>query len=314
MKAALEETAAHGELTRQTTHLEHDLPGARGPHHLLGLGIQKGLGVGRLWLGEDGLHRPRLHQPTGLHDTDRLGKTPHHGKVVGDEQNAHARLFLEGDQEIQHLLSQGHVQRGGRLISNEQGGPTGQGHGNQRTLALPTRELMRIGHGAALWVIDAHAVEQADRPLVGLLAGQPFMQLQHLANLAANGEQRVEGRHGFLEDHGDLAAAQGPASRLGRLEQGLPAPKHLTRTLRLGQQAEDAQRRDRLARTGLAHQGHPLTPVDAEVQARHSLSMLAIGRVKCRGEPPHLEQDICGLGLVGLSHGGCRGHRGAPRQ
>jgi hypothetical protein len=36
---------------------------------------------------------------------------------------------------------------------------------------------------------------------------QGLFQLQNLGDLLADGHERIERRHGFLEHHGDLAAA-----------------------------------------------------------------------------------------------------------
>ncbi|MNL12537.1 hypothetical protein D3C87_1334090 [compost metagenome] len=82
------------------------------------------------------------------------------------------------------------------------------------------------------------------------------MKLEDLGHLVAHLHQRVQRRHGFLEDHGHAVAAQ--LAQLGvrsvrdvaARQQDLPAfqAQHV-----LGQQAHDGAARDRLARPGLAH-------------------------------------------------------------
>ena len=54
---------------------------------------------------------------------------------------------------------------------------------------------------------DAHEVEQFGGPRTGLVATQGLVAAQHLADLAADGEHRVERGHRLLEHVRDVAPA-----------------------------------------------------------------------------------------------------------
>ena len=62
----------------------------------------------------------------------------------------------------------GHVQRRGRLVGDQQVGPAGQRHGDHDALALAAGKLVRIGVDAPRRVGNADAIEQRERLLARL--------------------------------------------------------------------------------------------------------------------------------------------------
>ena len=60
-----------------------------------------------------------------------------------DKQVAHAELGLEIRQQVEHHGLHRHIQRGGRLIQNQQLRFGGNRAGDADTRLLPARELMR---------------------------------------------------------------------------------------------------------------------------------------------------------------------------
>jgi hypothetical protein len=99
-------------------------------------------------------------------------------------------------------------------------------------LALTARQLVRVSPKTALGVIDAGFGEQLHGPRIGLTPMQEFFELKHFRDLLTHRHQRVESRHRFLKNHGDLVTSN--ALHLSRrlLEQVLALPKHLTTELR----------------------------------------------------------------------------------
>ncbi len=91
-----------------------------------------------------------LYQMAVLHHRHPVGELAHQVQVVGDEYHGHAVFVLQLVQQVQNLATHGHVQCRGRLICQQQLGFAGQGHGDHGALALPTRELVRVGLEAAL--------------------------------------------------------------------------------------------------------------------------------------------------------------------
>ena len=63
--------------------------------------------------------------PAHLHHDHPLGHLRHDAQVVGDEHDRHAQLALQCAHEAQDLRLGGHVERGGRLVGDQQVGPSG---------------------------------------------------------------------------------------------------------------------------------------------------------------------------------------------
>ncbi len=110
-------------------------------------------------------------------------------------------------QQRQHLRLDRHVERGGRLVRDQQARIAGQRHRDHHALAHAAGELVRIG-------VDARRrIRNADEPqhLQDLLAplGPAHRPVQHdrLGDLVADGHHRVQRAHRLLEDHRDVAAA-----------------------------------------------------------------------------------------------------------
>ena len=97
------------------------------------------------------------------HDADALRHPPHDAEIVGDEQDRHAGLALQLAQELQDLRLHGHVERGRRLVGDEQVGLVGERHGDHDALALAAGELVRIGAEPALGLADADLLQELQR-------------------------------------------------------------------------------------------------------------------------------------------------------
>ena len=99
------------------------------------------------------------------------------------------------------------VERGRRLVGDQQLRLAGERHRDHRALALAARELVRKGVDAPLRLGDAGAREQLDRRARACAAAAALVQLEHLGDLVADRVERVQRGHRLLEDHRDLAAA-----------------------------------------------------------------------------------------------------------
>ena len=54
---------------------------------------------------------------------------------MGNHDDGHAQFFLQALHQFQNLRLNGHVQRGGRLVGDQNIGLAGQRHGNHDSLA-----------------------------------------------------------------------------------------------------------------------------------------------------------------------------------
>ena len=95
---------------------------------------------------------------------DTLRMLGNHAEVVSDHDDAHAEALLEIGNEREHLGLDGHVERRGRLIRDQEFRFAGQRHGDDRALAHATGQTVRILVDAPARIGNADQVEQLDRP------------------------------------------------------------------------------------------------------------------------------------------------------
>ena len=95
----------------------------------------------------------------------------------------------------------GHVQRGGRLVGDQQIRVVGQRHGDHHPLALPAAKLVRIGPRLPLRVGETDVGEQIGNLLARAAPVDPLVGDQNFCHLPVNALDRVEGDLRLLEDH-----------------------------------------------------------------------------------------------------------------
>src|SRR3546814_6526191 len=102
---------------------------------------------------------------------------------MGDEEDRHAVAPLDVLDESQDLRLRRHVQRGGRLIGDQQGRLQSQRHRDHDALALAAGELMRIGVVERLRLRQVHVAHCLQHARAPLAETEVAMDLQHLADL-----------------------------------------------------------------------------------------------------------------------------------
>ena len=175
----------------------------RGPGH----GRQQAPRVGVLRRREQRLGRGGLHDPARIQHRHPVADVPDDAQVVGDEHDAEALLPLEAAQQRQDLGGDGHVQRGRRLVRDEQPRPAQQGGRDHRPLEHAARELMRDRRASP----GRRRACPPTRARPGSARGpasprSPVVGRKHVRHLGTDGEHGVERRGRVLEDHGDLGA------------------------------------------------------------------------------------------------------------
>jgi hypothetical protein len=128
-------------------------------------------------------------------------------EIMGYEQKCRAARLAQVEQEINDLRLDRDIQRGRRLVGDEQFRLAGKRHGDHRALTHAAGQLVRVFVVSPRRLCDADSVQEIDAALVRLPPRQPKMKTNGLADLLSNREDRVEGGHRLLKDHADLAAA-----------------------------------------------------------------------------------------------------------
>jgi hypothetical protein len=200
---------------------------------------------------------------------------------VRDEQDAHPDPVPHRDQQLEDLRLDRHVQRGRRLVGDEDLRLARERHRDHHALAHPTGELVRIGVHPPPRVGDPDHLEHLDGTRGGRPPAAAAVAPHRLADLVPDGERGVQARHRLLEDHGDLVAAHVAQRPLvqGR-EVAILEPDASPRPpARRGRdQAEDGQPGHGLAGAGLADEPDDLAFGHRERHVAHDVGPAVVGR------------------------------------
>ena len=179
-------------------------------------------------------------------------------------------------QQIEDLRLDRHVERGGRLVGDQEFGFARQRDRNRHPLPHPAGELMRILRQPLLGRGNTDRGEQFDAALLRGGHVKLEMLLQRLDQLGADREHRIERRHRVLEHDRQRPPAQ-PAELLRRkLQQILPIEYHAAGEFcLLRQQLQDRPRQHGLAATGFADDAERPPGADGKVDTIHRAQIAA---------------------------------------
>ena len=169
---------------------------------------------------------------------------------MSDKNHRAVEPALQIGQQLQDLCLDGHVERRGRLIRDQDVGLAGNRRGNQGTLTHAARKLVRIIVATRFRVRDADQLEQLDRARPRCRAVEALVRAQTLGDLLPDGEDGVERGHRVLEHHADSIAANALHLALAQGQQVLVAIEHAAfhHAARRLHKAEDRLRGHALAR------------------------------------------------------------------
>ena len=102
----------------------------------IGIADMQRLGVGVLGRLEQLAAVGQLGHLAQVHDRDPVADVLDHAHVVGDEQVRQAELALELLEQVQDLGLDRHVERGDRLVADDEVGLDDEGPGDPDALAL----------------------------------------------------------------------------------------------------------------------------------------------------------------------------------
>ena len=108
------------------------------------------LGVRVLRVVEHLRGRPALHDLAALHHDRVVGELPHDGQVMADQQVGDAGLVADVGQQVQHLGLDRHVERGHRLVQDQDARLGGERPGDGDPLPLPAGQRPRQRPGLPL--------------------------------------------------------------------------------------------------------------------------------------------------------------------
>ena len=237
-------TGHAGKLAQARHLLRHDVERAPiGAHRRIGELQAARIGVrgGR----QDGSRRAAFDGASGIHDDHVVANLRGQPQVVGDENDRGAVLALHvGDQPDDRRVH-GDVERGGRLIGNDQARIAGERHRDEHALAHAAGQLMRISPKQFARLRQPRGVQHGERALAAIAAASTAEARKVFVELRADRQHRIERGHRRLRDEGDRASEQSAPLRRRHLQKVLALERQRacrdrkTRRQKLGDGASD---------------------------------------------------------------------------
>jgi hypothetical protein len=263
-RAALDEAAARGRIG-EVRHAASDGHERAGRVIGRGHGLDERLRVGVARRVQHPLGAAELDELARVQDRDAVADLGEHAEVVADQHDRRAAPLPQVVQQRQHLGLDRHVERGGRLVRDQQARIVRERHRDHGSLPHAAGELRGNVALALRCVGDADLGEQGNRALGELAARVLAVRRQRIAHLAADREAGVERRHRILHDQADLTAAQPAQLRLWQRQQASLAEADVAGHSRgRRQQAHHGEPQRRLAAAGLAGESEDLPRLDRE--------------------------------------------------
>ena len=241
---------------------------------------------------EDVVGGALLDDARRIHHVDAVGVAGDHAEIVRDHDQRDVEPARQILHQFQDLRLDGDIERGRRLVGDDQLRIAGEPDGDHHALAHAAGEVMRILLEPALAVGDADQPQQLERALARLRLAHLEMDEQRLHDLLPDRQDRIERGHRLLEDHGDVAPAHRAHVVVGELEQVATLEQDAAGgdAGRVpGQQPHDGERGHRLAAAGFADDGHDLAAVDVVGDAVDRAHRAARG-LEADVQVLHLEQ------------------------
>ena len=143
---------------------------------------------------------------------DAMGHLGHHGEVVGDVDCRRVELLDDVAHRRQHFDLGGDVERGGRLVEDDEIGPAGHGHGRHGALQLAARDLVGIAVADRVGIGQLQALVEIAR--VGLRLGAAHDAVAHggFDRLVDEPVGGIEARRRHSAPHRRCATPAAPAA------------------------------------------------------------------------------------------------------
>jgi len=158
-------------------------------------------------IAEDLFRRAALDDAGGVHDVHAVGIARDDAEVVRDDDDRDAEAPREILHQLEDLRLDGDVERRRRLVGNEQLGIAGKADRDHHALAHAAGKLVWVLLEPALGVGDADERQELDGAGLRLLGRHLQVNEERLHDLQPDPEDRVQRRHGLLEDHRHVMAA-----------------------------------------------------------------------------------------------------------
>ena len=173
----------------------------------VGHGAEQSLRVRIAGRGEEFARFGLLENLSGVHHDDVVGHAGDDAEVVRDENDARPGVDFELFDEFENLGLNRHVERGGRLVGDEQFRLARKRHGDHHALSHAAGKFVRVAIDAHSCIGYADRLQHFDGVFVSLLFRVTEMKPRNLHQLFRDAHERIERGHRVLKNHADALAA-----------------------------------------------------------------------------------------------------------
>src|SRR5712691_2128716 len=222
-------------------------------------GTEQRARIGMPRAGVDALHGTQLDDLAEIHDEDAVADVLHAIEVMRDEDIGERKVALEIDEQVEHLNLDRLVERGNRLVEDDELRLERQGAGDIDALALAARKLVRIARGKQCRIEADHG-EDFSRALPGRRPADA-VHARPIGDGVLDGAAGIERGIAVLEDHLHLSSQVAHVHVAGRPD----SPAREGDGAGIGrQQLDEKARRRRLAAARFADDAEGLAAAHAE--------------------------------------------------
>ena len=165
------------------------------------------LGVGVAHAVEHLLDRAHLDRLARVHHRDAIAGLEDQAEIVRDVDHRGAEARADVLDQLDDAGLDRDVERGGRLVQQQQRRVRQQRHGDDHALLLAARDLVRIALHDPPGIGQAHGAEHLEGARIGVPLRAALVEQRHLHQLPRDLHRRIERGHRLLIDHRDLRAA-----------------------------------------------------------------------------------------------------------
>ena len=179
------------------------IPGGLPVSHGVGVGRgrEQQLRVGMTWMLDHLFGRASLNHLAGIHYQRLLREIAGAGDVVRDEEERQFILFLETQQQVQHVQANGNVQHRDWLVCQNDRRTHRERPRDSDTLALPAAELVGKFIDKLLSRRQVHALKKSKNLLAFISSiAHVSVQAQGASQVITNTMHRVQRGKGVLEN------------------------------------------------------------------------------------------------------------------
>ena len=170
---------------------------------------QKAHGIRMARLSKKRINACALYATACIHNHDVISSTCNNTKVVSNQNNCCAGLFLCNLQDVKNLSLNSYVKSSGWLVSNDDVRIVCNSNCNNNTLTHTARELMWERIQTILWISNTNNGEKLNTTLTDIrLAHMRIVGKQSLCKLISNREHWSQSGQWILEDHRNLSTTK----------------------------------------------------------------------------------------------------------